>query len=343
MRYFLKCRECRKEEDADYVSQLCEECGGMLEVVYSERPRRKPKYESMWSFKDLLPDGEYKELEAGGTKIIGNGPFLKIEIYNPTRSFKDRGSVIEVSKAKEYGYKEVVCATTGNMGYSISFYANIMQMRSTVFVMKNANKDKIDMIKSTGAKLIKSNGDFTDAQNQAKKYAKENGAFVAGDYCYRKEGQSTIAYELISQGSFEELYVPIGNGTLIAGIYKAYKMMNKYFNTSIPKIYGVEATGSAALKESIKKNVEPVHITPKTKADAIAVGYPTYWKDAIEAIKSTGGRLILVTDREMELSKLKIEREYGIIPELGGAASYAGYLKNKGAKNSCILITGGNI
>ena len=47
---------------------------------------------------------------------------LKLEGLNPTGSFKDRGMVVAVSKAREAGSGSIICASTGNTSASAAAY-----------------------------------------------------------------------------------------------------------------------------------------------------------------------------------------------------------------------------
>lgn len=79
----------------------------------------------------------------------------------------------------------------------------------------------LDIKGTHDAKIVRVDGDFTKAQGLAEGYAHKNSAFLAGDYCYRKEGQKIIAYEAVLQlGNINSIIVPVGNATLISGIYK---------------------------------------------------------------------------------------------------------------------------
>jgi len=49
--------------------------------------------------------------------------YFKLEMTNPTGSFKDRGMVLAVAKAIEEGAKAVLCASTGNTSASAAAYA----------------------------------------------------------------------------------------------------------------------------------------------------------------------------------------------------------------------------
>ncbi|MGC8669981.1 MAG: threonine synthase [Candidatus Micrarchaeia archaeon] len=354
MEYVLKCTKCSKTYPSSYKSQTCDLCGGILEVIYDYKINRKvfENAQSFWDFEPLMPKGIYKHFELGMTKLIPSKErnlFFKLEFENPTKSFKDRGSIIEVAKAKEYGYDSIACASTGNMAYSISYYAKLYGINSSVFISKGANKDKLINIKDThDAELHLINGDFTKAQRDAELYAKKNNAFLGGDYCYRKEGQATIAYEMFMQRpSLSNIIVPVGNATLFSALYKAYAMLKKaHIVKTVPRLIGVEAENCSPIYNAIKSNSSIKYTKPRTLADAIAVGMPTYGDQAIEAVNNTEGLFVTVSDKEMAASQEQFYMEYGIKIELAAAAGIAASKKlSRTIKNeeTAIILTGANI
>ena len=148
MRYHLECTSCDSVFESDYASQICQKCSGILEVVYEGRIPKISRINSFWDMEKAMPSGKYARFYLGNTpeiksKVSGSLR-LKLEFFNPTHSFKDRGSAIEVAKAAEYGFKEVACASTGNMAYSITYYAKLYGIRTKVFISNNANADKIN-------------------------------------------------------------------------------------------------------------------------------------------------------------------------------------------------------
>lgn len=353
MEYYLECDRCGRVYKSNYESSLCQKCNSILEVFFSRTPKAPPpKSTSFWDYKDMLPDGDYHRYEVGGTRLIeahnSRKLLLKLEIENPTRSFKDRGSVVEIAKAKEYGYEEVVCASTGNMAYSIAYYAKLAGLASKIFVSKDANRDKIADIRSThDANVTRVNGDFTKAQARAEAYARRNRAFLTGDYCYRKEGQKTIAYEIIyAHPNITHIVVPVGNATLFSATFKALKEMQAVRKLEkLPKLIAVQSEKTAPLSQAFKNKTEVKYIKPTTKADAIAVGYPTYGNHALEALHETGGTCITVTDAAMEEEQRRFFDEYGLVAELAGVASIvaARKLKLGKAEKAVIIVSGGNV
>ncbi len=348
-RYKLRCLECGASYGKTYHTQICERCNGLLEVVYAGVSKPK-EITSFWDMKGVLPDSNYMDLQLGNTKLVRTRDmgYAKLEFENPTRSFKDRGSVVEVSRANDLGHSEVVCASTGNMAYSVAFYSKIYGLRSRIFISKDANRDKLKSIKDThNATVVKVDGDFTRAQTAAIDYSVKEGIFLAGDYCYRKEGQKTIAYEISYQlKGITDVIIPVGNATLFAGMYKGFlEICGNSNKKKIPKMVAVEAEGAAPLVKAFETGKSLKYEAPKTKADAIAVGMPTFWKQAISGIKKSNGFAVSVSDAAMESAKEELYMKNGLMVELGGAASAAAYKLVKGrlGRKTVIILSGANI
>jgi threonine synthase len=272
----------------------------------------------------------------------------KLETENPTHSFKDRGSVIEVAKAKEYGFDEVSCASTGNMAYSVAYYSKLYGLRSRIFVSNDANKDKIEEIRSThDAVITRVKGDFTEAQKDALKYSEKTGAFITGDYCYRKEGQKTIAYEIISSlDDASNIIVPVGNATLLSGTLKALHEMEAAGSIRRqPKVIAVQSDRCDPFSKAFNSKSKVKYAAPSTSADAIAVGYPTFGDMAAVQLRLNGGMAVSVSEASMREAQKRMMKEYGITIELASAATIAAYksLKGRLSGKSIAVISGGNV
>ncbi len=353
MEYSLECLSCAATYASTYASQTCARCGSNLEINYKKTFRiKKASPTSLWQYLSALPRGRYKRWLAGGTKLIESktdpGLFLKLEIENPTRSFKDRGSVIEISKAAEYGYNQIACASTGNMAFSLSYYAELAGIASTVFIGGTPNPDKLRYIRDThDARIVRVKGDFNKALEQAYAYSKRNGAFLTGDYGYRKEGQKSMAYEIIDQlESVSHIIVPVGNSTLLSGIFKGLQEMKSSGRIKrLPKLIAVQASGCSPLYRAFVSGSDVTYQKPNTAADAIAVGYPTFGVQGLEALLETRGKAVAVTDNEMRREQESFLKEYGLHAELAGVASIVACRKlGLSAKDRAVaVISGGNV
>ncbi|MGC9116615.1 MAG: threonine synthase [Conexivisphaera sp.] len=356
--FVLRCTGCGAEYPPEYPWPVCERCGALLEVEYDYATVRLPpdfkrRPVKQWKYAPLFPVSRRPVTAGeGGTRLrmVSSHPdiYLKIEIDNPTKSFKDRGSSVEVTRALELGFDRLAVASTGNMALSLAAYSEIAGMEAVTFVGHGANQNKIDMIRNKGGKVVLVDGDFNDAVREAERYAMGSGTFLAGDYLYRKEGQKGVFLELIDQLGFnppDYIFVPVGNGTLISAAHKALLEMRALgLLEELPRLVGVQAEGAAPLAEYLRTG-ELRKAEVRTAADAIAVGYPMYARQATKAIEDTGGSIVLVSDAEMEAAAGEIFRRAGVCAELAGAAAYAAVLKHRLGKDesAVAIVSGGNI
>ncbi len=66
--------------------------------------------------------------------------YFKFEGMNPTGSFKDRGMVVAVAKAKEEGRAVVMCASTGNTSASAAAYAQRAGLSCIVLILRGKSR-----------------------------------------------------------------------------------------------------------------------------------------------------------------------------------------------------------
>lgn len=259
--------------------------------------------------------------------------FLKVEGKNPTGSFKDRGTAVEISVAREKGAKAIILASTGNMAASCACYAAAAGIPCFILVPEGVPPGKLSQVLAFGGHIVQVKGTYNDAADLAYKIAVEMGFYLAGDYAFRLEGAKTAAFEVIDQMLFQVpdyLVVPIGCGTNIGGYYKGF--MDYYrlgLIDRLPRIIGVQATGAQAVVNSFNEKRNDIQILPSisTLASAIAVANPIDGLKALEAINSTNGYAVAVTDNEILAAQHRMAKEEGIFAESSAAATVAGLQK----------------
>ena len=365
MDYRLRCSRCASYS-RDNTRFRCRSCGSVLEVEYNYRSLALPgNFRSM-----RISNGKYvpffpvESLRAGlgegGTQLLqrhmritkGIKLYLKMETKNPTRSFKDRGSSVEITKALDFGFDRVVCASTGNMGMSIAHYAKAMGIGATIFISANANKAKVAKIRKYGARVVRVDKDFNEALRKAEAFALSESAFVCGDYHFRKEGQKTVIYEILEQMRYDVpdfIFVPVGNATLLSAIHKGlmeFRMLG--WIDRLPRIIAVQSEGCDPLVRAYGRKSRISYMVPNTVADAIAVGYPTFGTQGLMALRDTRGDAIRVPDHKITEAVRLLGKE-GIFAETGGAAGFAGLLEMRGwkgrlleGKKVVVVVTGNN-
>ncbi|BCS91362.1 MAG: threonine synthase [Candidatus Micrarchaeota archaeon] len=356
MRYKLVCSSCNSEYDMSYKSQICSRCNGILRVeyYYNDITDKDLQLRSYRSLTRVLPKSNYGYYILGDTKLLRDikdkALYLKLETENPTRSFKDRGSIVEISKAIDYNYKEIVCASTGNMAYSLSYYSRINKIKARVYISKDAVESKIDLIRSNNAEIVNIDGDFTKAQEEALKYSISNNAFLTGDYCYRMEGQRVVTLEIFKQmralkKSVDNIILPVGNATLLSATEKAIDELYRFkLIRDKPTVIAVQSAQCDPFVKAYEKDRSIEYVKPSTIADAIAVGYPTFGDSALEWLKENNGYALSVSDKELVEARDYFAGKYNLIIETASASVIAAYnrIRDRLDGYTVAIITGAN-
>lgn len=281
---------------------------------------------------------------------LGIDLYFKMESKNPTGSFKDRGSAVDVSVAKEMKANGIVVASTGNMAASCACYAAAAKIPCFVFVPEGIPMAKLAQVIAYGGKIVQVRGSYNDAVQLAETIAERLEFFLGGDYAFRVEGQKTAAFELMDQLFLKEpdvVVVPVGCGTNIAAYAKGF---NEYFQlgliTKMPQLIGVQAEGASPVVNSYKDHRFSIEAVKEvnTIASAIAIGMPIDGIKALDAIYSTNGAAIAVSDEEILQAQYLLSTEEGLFVESASAATLAALRKRtefKGKKIVCILTGDG--
>lgn len=252
--------------------------------------------------------------------------FAKFEGLNPTGSFKDRGMVMAVAKAKEEGKKIVICASTGNTSASAAAYAARAGMKAIVVIPEGKIAlGKLAQAVMYGAEIVSIKGNFDEALNIVKKVAEKGEiALVNSVNPYRIEGQKTSAFEIVEQldGKAPDTFaIPVGNAGNITAYWKGFKEFDDLNQSGLPVMCGFQAEGASPIVQG------KVVKDPETVATAIRIGNPASWKMAEEARDESNGLIDSVTDEEiLKAYKLMTSKE-GVFSESASNASIAGLLK----------------
>jgi len=221
-----------------------------------------------------------KQLTLGGKHGM-EYVYAKLESYNPTGVFKDRGSLLEISWAVQHGYKAVVCASTGNMAGSVAAYAARAGLECYIFVPEGVPIGKLSMMIAYGAKVVAVRGSYNDCVRLAEHLAQEYGYFLTGDYALRAEGSKTQAYEIVDQLHWQVpdwVVVPMGNGTNISGIAKGFQdLLELGLITRLPRLIGVQAEAASPIVEAWqhqRDNAIAAEMMADTVAQAANAGNP---------------------------------------------------------------------
>lgn len=333
----LKCLECGKVYREENKRIICD-CGGFLDLEFfpnfkiDEIEREK---QGLWRYKKFLPIENEKNIisfNEGFTpliklKIEEDEIYFKLDFLFPTSSFKDRGSTLLISKVKELGINRVVEDSSGNAGASIASYCALGEINCDIFVPEGASKNKIKQIEIFGANLHKLPLSRDEVHIKAKEFAKNY--YYASHFLnpYFFQGIKTVIFEIFEQLGFslpDSIVIPVGNGSLILGIYRGLKdlMMSGTIN-SYPKLICVQSENCDPIFEAFKnKSFEIKSFNKKkTVAEGIAIANPVRGKDILKAIYETNGEVLTVSEKEIIQSQNELAKR-GIFVEPTSAVQY---------------------
>jgi len=219
----LKCMEtdCQRKYPKQ-AYHICEYCFGKLDVEYDyeaiasslSRAVIQGRPKTMWRYREFLPiDGEPTVgVDVGFTPLLRapnlerawghNEVYIKNDAVNyPTLSFKDRVVSVAMSKAKEFGFDTVACATTGNLGNSLAAQAAQAGVPCFIFMPADLEQGKIIGTSIYGANVVGISGNYDGVNRLCSQIADRYGwAFVNINLRpYYAEGSKTLCFELVEQ------------------------------------------------------------------------------------------------------------------------------------------------
>lgn len=276
------------------------------------------------------------------SRLFNTKVFLKLENFQETGSFKERGAYVKLKGLSSQERRQgVIAASKGNHAQAVAFYAQALHIPATIVMPINTPPTKVGHTEEWGARIVLAGRTFEEANSAAQEIARKEKLTLIHPYDDPEliAGQGTIAIEMLEdQPELDILIVPIGGGGLCAGIALAAKSLKPSL-----QVYGVEVEGYASMSQALYKTKDKKE-SEATLADGIAVKHPG--KLPQEILKGLLQGIEIVTEEEIEYAVDILARKANLVVEGAGAAGIAALLHNLAdfkRKNVGIIITGGNI
>ena len=268
----------------------------------------------------------------------------KVEYFNPGNSVKDRMALKMVEDAEKDGRLKpggtIVEGTSGNTGMGLALVAIVKGYKLICVTTDKQSKEKIDILKAVGAKVIICPADVEPEDPQsyystAKRIGDETeNSWYVNQYnnLSNKEAHYlSTGPEIWEQtnGKITHFVVGVGTGGTISGVAKFLKQQNSNI-----KIWGIDTYGSAFKKYHEtgifdKKEVYP-YITEGIGEDIIPKNVDFDLIDHFEK----------VTDEDAARYTRKLAKEEGIFAgnSCGAAVKGVIQLKKYFTKNDVVVV-----
>jgi threonine synthase len=348
----LLCPECGHVYDAGELQTFCNDCASPLVAQYDlsalqllskDEVRRRPK--GLWRWHELLPlkhaqsriilgEGDSPLLQTPRlAETLGMGRlYIKDESGQPTGTFKARGLAMAVSKAIELGVEEFVIPTAGNAGSALAAYAARAGKKAHIFMPQDAPRVNQEEVRIYGADLVLVDGLIDEAGKQAREMAEKHGWFDVSTFKepYRLEGKKTMGLELAEQFDWQlpdVIIYPTGGGTGLVGMWKAFSELGEmnWIGSKRPKMVSVQAAGCAPIVRAFANQAGRAAYWEGAETIAAGLRVPSAFADRLilNALYSSGGTAVAVTDEEILEAQTEVAALEGVFTAPEGAATYA--------------------
>ncbi|GAG46150.1 unnamed protein product, partial [marine sediment metagenome] len=202
----------------------------------------------------------------------------------------------------------------------------IRNHRATIYVSKDMEPARLELLRSHGLDLVIFDGDAGGAEKGARRVAQEEGKTFLSPYNdpIVVGGQGICGYEISRQlPDLEAVFLACGGGGLLAGSSGWLKSHNSAVQT-----IGISPANSPVMYESMRTNKMVEIETFPTLADTCAGGVDL---DSItlELCQRYVEEIVLLTEKEIEESIRLLFEQHRLVVEGSGALGVGGLLKRK--------------
>ena len=368
----LRCRICASDYPAT-ANGICASCFGPLEPVYDwdelgrtvSRASIEAGPRSLWRYEALLPAAPPEGMESspGFTPLVpaprlaealGVGEiFLKLDISNPTHSFKDRVVAVAAAKAQEFGLDTLSCTSTGNLAGAVAARAAALGMPAVIFCPAGLEPEKIQAATVYGARIYGVRGSYDDCSRLVSELAGEvEWGFVNVNLrAYYAEGSKTLAFETVEQLGWETpdaVISPIASGALFSKLWAGFNQFERLGlqRGPLPRIYGGQAEGCSPVAAAFAEDRRVTPVRPSSIAKSLAIGNPADGDLAVATARASGGAIYTVPEEDVgpnmaflaELAGVFGETAVGVTVGALRAAAAAGEIGE--SDRVVVLVTG---
>jgi threonine synthase len=267
---------------------------------------------SQWRYRAALPMAIERPISLGEgctpllpVELDGISVLIKPEWFNPTGSFKDRGTTVMVSVVASQGITEILEDSSGNGGSSVSAYAAAAGIRAKILAPESTSAAKILQSRIHGAEIELVPGNRTATSDEAVRQAGERFYASHNWHPYFLQGTKLLAYEIWEDLGFrapDSVIVPAGAGSLVLGCFIGFtELVASGAIPRIPRILVAQPRNCSPLAEAFA-NGNPTTSEgdwQPTLAEGASIARPVRDSEVLAAVRSSGGGFQTVSEDEI--------------------------------------------
>jgi threonine synthase len=265
---------------------------------------------SIWRYRAVLPvDPDVRvSMGEGCTPLVesvwGDVPVrFKLEWFNPTSSFKDRGVSVMMSHLRGLGVSRVLEDSSGNGGAAVAAYAAAAGIAAKIIVPEATSPAKILQARAYRAETELVGGTRDQVADEA---VRQSATIPYASHNWHPmflQGIKTIAYELWEDLGFrapDNVVLVAGAGSLVLGCDIAFgELLAAGQIEGLPRLLVGQPEHWATIVDTLNGQALPGEQRTPTIAEGASIARPVRLPEVVEAIRRSGGAGIGVSDDEI--------------------------------------------
>lgn len=271
----------------------------------------------------------------------GRTVWLKLDMLQPSGSFKIRGVGLACQTYLHRGARRFVASSGGNSGLAVAYAGRMLSVPVTVVVPETTSHRARELLRQEGAEVIVRGPSWQEANDYAQSLLAERDAFIHPfDDPLLWEGHASMIDEVFRAGvNPDAVVLSVGGGGLLAGVAEGLDRNGAY---DVP-IIAVETEGAPAFHEAIRCG-RPAQLDElKTFASSLAV--KRVCKRAVDWWRDRPIRSVLVSDKSALAACERFLDDHRLLVEPACGASLAIAYDHRQAieefENVLVIVCGG--
>lgn len=316
---------------------------------------------SLWRYRASLPVdiAQPVSMGEGCTPLVQkewgeHRPFFKLEWFNPTCSFKDRGTAVMLSFLRQIGVDAVLEDSSGNGGASVAAFGAAGGLRVKILAPAYTSPSKVAQVRAYGAQIQLVGGPREESQAEAIRQSSE--IFYASHNWqpFFLQGTKSIAYELWEDLNFEapdNIIIPVGAGSNLLGCDIGFKeLLAAGQIKKLPRLFASQPLNCSPLDASFQAGVDTPVARPvsKTVAEGTAIAQPLRLREMVAALRDSEGSTVAVPEEDIVAALKKLAAQGLFVePTCAHAAAALDELTRRGTikpnERTVVVMTGTGI
>jgi threonine synthase len=316
---------------------------------------------SLWRYRAVLPVDIARPISLGEgcTPLVQQAwgdlrPHFKLEWFNPTGSFKDRGSAVMLSFLRQIGVDAILEDSSGNGGSSMAGFGAAGGMRVKILAPASTSPAKIAQVRAYGAEIQLVEGPREESEAEAIRQSNETFYASHNWQPFFLEGTKSLAYELWEDLGFrapDNVVIPVGAGSSLLGCAFGFRELMKAGQIAkLPRLFVTQPLNCSPIDASVKAGVDtPVpREVRKTIAEGTAIRHPMRLREIVGALRESDGGTVALTEDEIVAALRRLARQ-GLFAEPTSASAAAALDKLsdvgsiKANETTVVLLTGNGL